>query len=68
MGIPSVNLPIQDSTDEGGDEGDTGVGAGHGLSHREEESQIAVNTELGLQSFGGLNKLLEFTNLITKPR
>lgn len=48
-------VPIQNSTDKGRDEGNTGLGAGDGLCESEEEGEVAVDTVVSLELSGGLN-------------
>src|SRR5262249_4707555 len=47
-------VPVVDAADEGRNERNAGLGAGHGLGKAEQERQIAVDA-LALQLFGGTN-------------
>lgn len=51
-------MPVEDSADEGRDEGDLGLGTGNGLDKGEEQSQVTVDTVLGLELLGGLDTLV----------
>lgn len=42
-------VPVQDAADEGRDQSDLGLGAGHGLSEREQQRHVAVDAVLLLQ-------------------
>jgi hypothetical protein len=48
---------LTDSTDEGRDQGDAGLGTGDGLTESEQEGQVAVNVVVPLQLSGGLDTL-----------
>lgn len=48
--------PVEDTADEGRDEGDTGLGTGDGLAETEEEGQVAVDA-LKLELLGSLDTL-----------
>lgn len=48
-------VPVEDSTDEGRDQGGTSLGTGDGLTETEEQGQVAVNVLVGLQVSGGLD-------------
>ena len=48
-------MPVQDPSHEGRDERDTGLSASHGLSHGEEQGEIAVDALLLLQVASGLD-------------
>ncbi len=50
-------VPVEDTTDEGGDEESTGLGGGDGLGEGEEESEVAVDAVIPLQNLGGLDTL-----------
>lgn len=49
--------PVEDTTNEGGDEEGTGLGGGDGLGQREEQGQVGVNSVVALQDLGGLDTL-----------
>jgi hypothetical protein len=58
IGLSSGGLvPIEDTSDEWGDEVGTGLSGGDGLLKREHEGQVGVNTVLGLELTGGLDAL-----------
>ena len=48
-------VPVENSTDEGRDQGDTSLGTGDGLAETEEQGQVAVDVLVGLQVSGGLD-------------
>ena len=50
-------VPVEDTADEGGDEGDTSLGAGDGLGEAEEEGEVAVDLVVALELAGGLDSL-----------
>lgn len=49
-------VPVEDTADEGGDEGDLGLGGSNSLGKAEEEGEVAVDTLL-LEDLGGLDTL-----------
>lgn len=50
-------VPVEDTSDEGGDEGDLCLGAGDGLAETEEEGEVAVDLMFALELSGGLDTL-----------
>jgi len=48
-------VPVEDTTDEGGNEGDASLGASDGLAETEEEGQVAVDAVVALELAGGLD-------------
>lgn len=48
-------VPVQDATDKGGDKSDTGLGTSDGLSETEEQGEVAVDTFVAFELFGGLD-------------
>jgi len=50
-------VPIENTSDEWGDEVGTGLGGGDGLLEREHEGQVGVDSVLGLELTGGLDTL-----------
>lgn len=45
-------LPVENAPDEGRDECNAGLGAGHGLTEREQQRQVAVDPTILLQGPG----------------
>lgn len=50
-------VPVENATDEGGDEEGTGLGGGNGLNQGEEQGKVAVDLVLRLEDVGGLDAL-----------
>lgn len=50
-------VPVEDTSDEGRDEGDLGFGTCNGLLESEEEREVAVDVVLGFELTGGLDTL-----------
>ena len=50
-------VPVEDTTNEGGDEVGAGLSTGDGLDSREDEGQVAVDAVLALEDVGGLDTL-----------
>lgn len=48
-------VPVEDSADEGRDQGDTSFGTGDGLAETEEQGQVAVDVLVFLQVSSGLD-------------
>ena len=50
-------VPVQDTADEGRNEGDTSFGASYGLAETEQEGEVAVNVFIALEFTGSLDTL-----------
>ena len=48
------DVPVEDTPHEGGDEGHSGLGAGHSLGKAKEESEVAVDAMIPLETLGRL--------------
>ena len=56
-------VPVENTTDKGGDQESTGLRGGDGLGEGEEESEVAVDAVIPLQNLGGLDALPRGGNL-----
>ena len=50
-------VPVQDTTDEGRDKGDTSLSTSNGLAETKQESEVAVDLIIALEFTGSLNTL-----------
>lgn len=50
-------VPVQNTTDEGRDEGDTSLSTSHGLAKTEQEGEIAVDLVVAFEFTGSLDTL-----------
>jgi hypothetical protein len=60
-------VPVEDPSDEGGDEGDASLGAGNGLGEAEQEREVAVDARLGLELARSLDTLPGGSDLDQDP-
>ena len=56
-------VPVQDSTNEGGDQGDLGLSTSDGLAETEQEGKVAVDVLLLLEVSSGLDTSVGRSNL-----